>query len=370
MNEFWFLTACVPIVLGTPLLEASLARKSDSSNGSEPGRAALRIWESKASLLPKQEGTHIALSVSIGSDLDVPVREIELGMLVAPNSELFSQQDWGSLYVLPEAIKGFLVGDVGIVRRSRNVRISPGERVLLPIEIEIEQSWPRPKVFVVHVLGYRLETISFPLLLRLLRSKAAADEVAVVRSFALSGTNAEKVEVRRRFGHDKELISGLVAHLGRVLGEGTLQEVIESVFVVRALGVLGGSGAMHALKRFHAKGDMSRLDQGLLVLRAARYTAPSLQAAMAYVVPPDAKGMRDVVQIALDDLKKINSEGVELGSDQDFVEKTGAGVSSNPEDLPKASQTGEWMLVVVGSFLFVGGIFLFWRRFGRTIRAK
>lgn len=241
-----------------------------------------------------------SFEVTVRNGLAVPVSAVEIGVLFAQAPEaLEAVRDPGRSYRDATARPK----DVGVVRQRVPVSLPAGGEVAARFSTPLEQDAPEPQVFLTHVLGYTLADATPALLFDLLRTEAAADEVAAVGFLAVAGEPADKREVRRRLAEDRVWTEALVSRVTAPIPARPSQEqAMARLYAVRALGVLGGSAARRALEALQGDATLGAFDEPLQVLRVARVVGSRLETPLAFAVPATARQMRDVVAAALEDL--------------------------------------------------------------------
>lgn len=240
----------------------------------------------------------LVFSVLAHSTLAVPVAAVEVGVLFAATEQALQRADASALYNA-----GVGSTTVGVLRQRVAVALPPGGRAAVEVGVELRPGQPDPLAFRTHVLGYRLAQVTAAVLLELLGTRAGADEVAAVETLAVTGTAAEKRAVRERWGADRELVATLAATVREPLpAQPNVDAVLRLVYVVRALGVLGGDTAGATLRALLADPSLAGLDEALLMLLTARVVGSPLETPIAFAVPPTARHFSEVVATALADV--------------------------------------------------------------------
>ncbi len=284
------------------------------------------------------------------NNLPVPVREIEVGILFAGAEAALKDIDAGKLYQ-SEAQAG---RQVGALRVHVAVELPAQGEAPVVIHRPLAAGEPEPRAFRTHVLGYRLAALSAPLLLELLASEVAADEVAVVDTLALAGTAAEKRTARKQWAQTPNLVAALVEQAGADPGSAPSHALtLRRVFAVRALGVLGGEQALSALKGLLRDPRLNAFDEPLQVLRVARVVGSPLETPMAYAVPPHAHRMHDVVAAALDDAVGPREDPPPAPTRATGDSGHVAAPSQTPPDPPPPAPQGAPQIVAVADWTWV-----------------
>jgi hypothetical protein len=269
--------------------------------GAAPAEGDLRVWlEGQRGTLSVDDGAPVlTLQVLAHSRLPVAVEAVQVGLLFAKSEETLALVDAAAAYQPTPGVKATRDNAVGAVQAWRDCTLAPNGEAVLSVEATIGPTDPEPVVYVTHVLGFRLADLQVPLLVELLRSEVPADEVAVVESLALTGSDAAKAAARARWGSRADLRQGLAELTSAPLpAQPTIADALVRVMAVRALGVLGGSEASAALARLQTAPVSPALDERIVELGIARARGSRLETPLAFAVPAEAQGMADVVAAA------------------------------------------------------------------------
>ena len=280
-----------PCILLTALVAGDAPAEAPAGNVSlSHQRAQLDLTTSAPAL---------RFSATAHNELPVRVESVRVGILFAASGSALAAADASALYRRGAAKPG---AAVGVVDRAAPVVVPPGSAVAFELAIPLDGPAPEPQAFRTHVLGYTLSEASATLLLGLLDTQAAADEVAAVSFLALDGDAPARLAVRRRWGKTAELVRGFAAELERPIPERPSErDTFRRLFAARALGVLGGRVSARALRKLAADSGLERFDEPLQVLRIARLMGSRLETPLAFAIPPGAQRMADVVGLAIED---------------------------------------------------------------------
>jgi hypothetical protein len=255
------------------------------------------LSEPVADIDPTASPPRLRVRVRARSSLDVPVDGVQVGLLFAETPEALQGMDPSRLYR-----QGAPSPEVGVVRHAAPIELPPRGVVTAAFDVAVPVGAPRPAIFVSHVLGYGLADVDAATLFALLGTRAAADEVAAVGAFGLTGDAAARAAARRRWAHKAALRADLAASLLAPIPPRPSQgEAFRRVFAVRALGVLGGPAAVDTLQELQRRPGLEAFDEPLQVLRIARVSGSTLETPLAFAVPETCRRMRDVVDAALAD---------------------------------------------------------------------
>jgi hypothetical protein len=247
----------------------------------------------------------LRFTVKARNRLSVPVDGVLVGILFAETAAVLEAADPSKLYA-----RGPAGGErIGVVKQLVHVRLAP--HALSPIELAlpVRPGQPEPRAFFTHVLSYGLADADAGLLFQLLETQAPADEAAAVDALALNGDRPARQAARLRWAGKANLLRDLLAEATRAIPERPNEaETFRRVFVVRALGVLGGDAADKALRSLLRDGNLSRFDEPFQVLRIARLMSSEFETPLAFAVPVTAPRLVDLVTVALDDVQGLEQQ--------------------------------------------------------------
>ncbi len=251
----------------------------------------------------------LTVEVTVQNHLEVGLVSVEVGWLLAANAEaLIAVADPGALYLPADDPKhAKAAADVVVLRRVVDVAVKA--QASAPASFKVPLVGPMPQIYRTHVLGYALADASLPLLLRLLNGSAAADERAAVDFFALAGTPDERQAARARLDAARWLNELEPRLIAAVPQRPSATDLHERLFVLRAVGVVGGERAEQALTSLRDRGDIAAFDELLRVVLIDRLRGTRLETPLAFAVPPKAKSFREVVEVALEDARRPTSDG-------------------------------------------------------------
>jgi hypothetical protein len=249
----------------------------------------------------------LRLTARVKSKLPVPVRAVRVGVLFAADAQALATADPSALYKRGRAEEG---EPIGVIQANAGVTVAPRGEGKLELSATLKQGGPVAQAFVTHVLGYELGGLSAGLLFDLLSTQAACDEVAAVDALGLGAARPEPLAARQRWAAERaQLVPALARELERRIPERPVEsETFRRVYAARALGVLGGPAAEHALRKLLRDPDLARFDEPLQILRIARVIGSRLETPLAYAVPAQAQHMRDVLAAALEDCTSLAAD--------------------------------------------------------------
>ncbi len=283
-----------------------------SAAGAEVG---LTLMGQHGELDLTQKTPTLRFSVLIKSGLSVPVEGVRIGVLFANTAGPLEKAEAAALYRKGTSPQG----EVGVIDSHVKVKVQPEGEAPVVLEIPLKPGDPEPRAFVTHVLGYDLGAVKGALLLQLLSTEAASDEFAAVSALGLLGDHAARQSARRRHGPDAELHGILRAEATHpVPARPSETETFRRVYAIRGLGVLGGAQARQALEEVQKLQGLERFDEPLQVLRIARLVGSPIETPLAYSIPRDIQGMRQLVELALKDV------GALAAADESTAEPTTA----------------------------------------------
>ncbi len=233
----------------------------------------------------------IYFGFNVHNDLPVAISSVQVGLLFAdaPGIESFAGLDAGRLYA--QTTHARAVKNVVVVRQRLPVLISPGQVESVRFVIPMHLGWPEPQSFQTHVLGYTLEHVDGPVLIRLLQTDRAADEVAATN--ALSLPNAHwKAE-----GLAESLRAVVTIPLSK---EPPQAEVLQRLFGFLALGRTGHGESCEILGRYANRPGLAAYDENLQVIRSARFVSSPIETPLAFLLPDELRTMADVVNFSAD----------------------------------------------------------------------
>ena len=149
----------------------------------------------------------------------------------------------------------------------------------------------------VHLLGYRPEIVSRELLDRLLKSRLAADEMAVAQSLGLyfhhkswRKKSLEQAEAQSQFEIWKKAMEG----------EWSLKPSLVDLkrLCVAALGLHlnGSTEALELIEKAGKRDGIQRFDEPLQLIRTARLASSPLESPLAFLIPAEAATMAAVLE--------------------------------------------------------------------------
>jgi hypothetical protein len=244
----------------------------------------------------------LRFSVLAKNKLPVAIERIRVGVIYAEDGEILRKLDAAQVYKNKD--QGGTA--YGVVDQEVAAVVGAGGEVEVHLEVPVREGGPSPRSFVTYVLGYTLGAVHAPVLLDLLGTDAASDELAAVTALALTGAPFEQLAVRQRLHERQDLLIDFVAEVTRTVPERPSErDTLRRVFAVRALGVLGGADARAALARLREESTLSRFDEPLQVLRIARLVGSRLETPLAFAVPAAANTMADLVGTAMADVDEL-----------------------------------------------------------------
>jgi hypothetical protein len=261
--------------------------------------AGVVLAGSRAELDARTQPLVVKLSLQAKNRLAVDVDEVEVGVLYAETQEDLSRIDPSSLY----RTNGDANGRVGVAKKRVAVSLASQGQTTLLVLLPLGPKEAVPGAFALHVLGYRLAEISAKVLVGLLHTGAAADEVAAMATLAMSGALSDRLAIRARWSGRAEVIEELAAKvLAPVAPSPEQAEINERVYAIRAIGILGGARAKDTLTSLAGRADLKNLDNGVQNLAVAQVVGSRLLTPVAFAVPADATTAAAVVDAALADL--------------------------------------------------------------------
>lgn len=264
--------------------------------GASP-EALVVLGEPRVQLFADETPARLRIEVSAESSAPLGVTELELGVLFAASADAIASAPAAVLY------EAGSTDGVGVWRRRVAANITPGGSSVVSWSGAAPAGAPQPRAFAMHVLSYRLAQVSADALLSIVAAGTAADELSAVQHLGLHGNKRRRQAIRDSLGADAALISGLAACANAdIVARPDERETVRRLYCVRALGVLGGAGALTALTQLQQNSGLAGFDEPLQVLRTARLTSSRLEAPMAYLVPGKAVHMRGVVKAAINEL--------------------------------------------------------------------
>lgn len=239
-----------------------------------------------------------------------PVDSITMGVLYATDRRSLGSADPSRLYAAPPTTPGA----VGAVVQRVAVALPGRGSAMTLLRTSLPAGTPTPTIFLSHVLGYTLADVDGATLLQLLDTSAAADEWAACAAFGLMGPGPQaRRQARARWAHHRSLTGDLAASLLRpVDAKPSQRDAFQRVFAALALGVLGGPTAEDTLATWRESPDLNRFDSPLQVLRVGRASGTPFETPLAWAVPESVLRMRDVVDVALDDVRHLDARGMAL----------------------------------------------------------
>lgn len=262
-----------------------------------------------------EEKHQLTVEVTVHNALEVALTAVDVGWLLAADPKAVDAiSDPGALYLDaddPKHVKP--PPGVTVLRRNVEVAVPPRGRAQAALTVPLAGS--APEVYRTHVLGYALADASLPVLLRLLNGSAAADERAAVEFFALAGPASARLRARQALSAHDPLATELWLRAlepkltAAVPQRPSASELHERLFVVRAVGVVGGPRAEELLTSLRDREDLASFDELLRVVLIDRLRGTRLETPLAFAVPPSARSFRDVVEVALGDAKGLAAEG-------------------------------------------------------------
>jgi len=263
-------------------------------------RSWLTLTGQRAAIEQLDDGSQITFGVTAQSRLPVPVEAVDIGILFTELPEHLDEVDPARLYAKGQGAHD----DVGVVRQTKKVTLAPGKEAAITFVLAVDPSWPKPRIFRAHVLGYRLGEVQAPLIFDLFGTEQAADEVAAAQAFGLLDGPVAKKAARERWQTDTALVAALAAAVQAPIPEAPTQdETLVRVFAVLATGVVGGEVATAALTGLSEDPRLNAFDEPFQTILVARILATPLETPLAFAVPTAARVMADVIEAGQQDLR-------------------------------------------------------------------
>lgn len=247
----------------------------------------------------------LTVSVVVKNELDVMLTAVEVGWLLAPDAATLARVDDPGVLFLAEDDPKHVKAPAGITALRRIVDAAVPPHGSAPVTFTVPLAAATPDVYRTYILNYALADASLPLLLRLLHGSAAADERAAVTFFALASPARERLAARARLNAERWSAELEARTSAPVPQRPSASELHERVFLVRAIGVVGGPRAEQVLTTLRDRPDLASFDELLRVVLIDRLRGTRLETPLAFAVPASSRGFRDVVDVALQDARNL-----------------------------------------------------------------
>lgn len=323
------------IVSLTVLLAATSPAKAEP----QPSESAVELLSPEGELHDEPGRRELHLRARVKSRFGLS--QVEVGVLYAAEAATLSGITPGSAYREPPA-------NVGMIRQTVLLRSTqPGIEdisFVAPASGRVAA-----KVFVYHVLNYRLAEPNVDVLLSLLATQSAADEAAAVGTFALADPPADRLAKRKAWQTHSELVGLCNAAVAEVPLRPSETETFARVFVIRALGVLAPPCAEASLKTLAAMPTLVRMNEPMQVLRVARLLGSALETPLAYALPVDVNTMPELVNAA--ERERQGLEELAAADAKAIAQSDAAAPQSPPASVPAPPSTMPPLYLLVGVLL-------------------
>lgn len=376
-----------------PFGQSSALAADGSGERSRPA-SLVSLQRPHAAVRRSADTSRLQVDVTVRNRLGVALRAVHVGVLFAPQkAALTADVEPSALYRRLRADEqsrtAHADADIVVVQNILPVRVPAGQRRDASFEITLPAEAPSVRAFRTHVLSYAMAAPNAETLFELLETPTAADAVAAVEHFAMLGTAAQKLEIRRAHGPAPSTLPALLDVVAEPRTRPNVEHTRRFVYAATALAVLGGGRAVEALKRAQRNDALAAYDAPLRVLRLAKIGSTALQAPLAHTLPTGARHMREIVAAALRKLEQLEQRptrvdqptaGEAEGSRPAPVLPTnatrGGPAKSRPDAGRQAAETTHsqapeterwriWMMAIVAVLLLAAAAWLWWQGRGR-----
>lgn len=289
--------------LSFPMLLVSLAMVVSTTAHADMVPAAVTLTGQRVAL--DAVTGHLTVSVNVTNELDVALTAVEVGWLLAPDAATLARIDDPGVLFLAEDDPKRTKAPAGVTALRRIVDVAVPPRGSAPAVFTVPLTSATPDVYRTYILNYALAGGNLPLMLRLLHGSAAADERAAVTFFGIASPAGERLAARARLDAERWTAELEARTSAPVSQRPSASELHERVFLVRAMGVVGGPRAAEVLASLRDRADLASFDELLRVVLIDRLRGTRLETPLAFAVPTSARSFRDVVDAALQDARNL-----------------------------------------------------------------
>ena len=257
----------------------------------EPPQSALRIQDARLETSTEGGDAKTRFVAVAVNELDEPVEALDIGLLLGREDVTLNTAQVADIYA------GKLVEGFHYQRFTMAQVIPARERAMIshPVQVPSDSA---PQLFA-HLLGYELSILSEASLLKLLDSRAAADETAVLQSlgFVLQG-GAWQLKADR-LKPDPTMLSWLEKLDADWPLKPTLRDLKQLCVGAIAASLEDSAASRNRLQMVAERGDIERFDEPLQLLRTARLTSTPLASPLAFVMPDEPATMAGVLGVMM-----------------------------------------------------------------------
>jgi hypothetical protein len=248
------------------------------------------------------EDDALHFEVEVANGLPEAVTSLEIGVVYAASREALK----GLAPVMLYPPDRRLFSGEGVVAIRERVAVSLGAGESRRIEFQRPLAGKGgveggvPAAFVSHLLGYTLKDVSAAGLLRLLNTRAAADEWAACNALGLLSEGLSPGDARRVLREDAAFVATLRALLKTPLPSPPPAETaMRWVFGVLALGAHGGDDAAKLLGELRRREDLALLDEEFHVIRLAGLSRSIFETPLAMTFPESVVTVAELVDFSM-----------------------------------------------------------------------
>lgn len=253
--------------------------------------AWVTVSAERADFVAEDSPPTLRFGATVTSRLPVAVASVDIGIAFADNAEALAAVDVAGLYESPT-----LAGKVAVIRRSLPVVLAPNGTAVVEMTGELSEASPQPRAFQINLLGYRLARIPPDVLLNMVGTESAADEVAAFEALGLLGDDRRKQQARDTLAGDEALVKSLADEALRLIPPSpSHRETLRRCLAILGLGVIGGDVARAALRDLSRGTSIEHFDEPLQTIRSGRLIGSKLETPLAFVLPASANVMSKVV---------------------------------------------------------------------------
>ncbi|MEC9464970.1 MAG: hypothetical protein VX834_04245 [Myxococcota bacterium] len=309
-----------------------VAAWSLGAEGKKP-EPAVRIQDARVETQVEQGETRSKLVAVVINELDEAIQGVDLGVIMSPVGTQLSPEELVRIYGGESQARVYqhrLLVDAEI---SGKARVLISEPLELPEDPDLQLS--------AHLLGYRLSTVSELTLLRLLESRVAADEMAVVESLGLRWKGTRWLRDKEPSVSMRVALSWLDKLDADWPLKPSLRDLKQLCVAALAASLDGSEVNRERLRGLSRRRGIAWFDEPLQLLRTARLTSTPLQSPLAFVVPDGPTTMAGL-------LKAMGEPDFRFEEGLVRQEHTAVPVVTQPKRAaPMAAWIG-WLVLVLG----------------------
>jgi hypothetical protein len=297
--------------------------------------AALRLESARLEMVERAGQSGVRFAAVVVNELDETVNSLDIGIAIGLEEPRISLQDLPSIYA------GRQIDGVDYQRVAIVTEVVGHSRVAVSQPVNLSHVGRHQ--FFSHLLGYGLLDPTQATLLRLLESRVAADEMAVVGSLGLSFHEGQwQVEPEMSSVRAKAAQWLDVMDADWPL-KPTLRDLKQLCVGALAASLDGSEKSRAKIRHMAERSGIEWFDEPLQLLRTARLVSTPLESPLAFLIPDEPVTMAAALTALADGgIELVEALPPEPGVEQLAAEDLG------PGRVPASGGWGWWIAVALG----------------------